>query len=235
MSYLFSNLSKLFLLLFCFFYPIGKGYCYDTIPPARLFMLTDWKLQLPGPEEIKQIPENYFSHYFYGTVDSVVCFQLDAAEKGHTANSEFVRSELRHRKDWAITSSHSLSAKIRVEAKAEANKVTVLQIHGINPDHSNAPPLLRIAFNDHSLYAFIKTDITGANTEKIFLQQFFDSNYIAISILTNNGTLKIYTDNQLRVERDLHFWSYLNYFKIGCYPQVKSGFFKVLCKDVNVQ
>ena len=67
----------------------------DTSPPAQAFDLHGWKLQVPGPLEVKNL-RNYASGYFFLNASREMCFSLDAAEKGTTPNTKYVRSELRH-------------------------------------------------------------------------------------------------------------------------------------------
>src|SRR6516162_1997348 len=77
-----------------FFFIAACAMARDNVP-AIAFDLRQWKLQIPGPKEIKTLT-NYSSPYFHLNADNEMCFHLDAAEKGTTPNSHYVRSELRH-------------------------------------------------------------------------------------------------------------------------------------------
>src|SRR5580700_5642377 len=79
--------------------------------PSTVFDLHEWKLQVPGPKEIKDL-RNYSSDYFHLAANKEMCFHLDAAEKGTTPNTHFVRSELRHLPDWGVGDAHTMSAEV---------------------------------------------------------------------------------------------------------------------------
>ena len=62
-----------------------------------------------------------------------------------TLHAHYVRSELRHLQNWKIGEDRALAGEVRVISHLEPNKITVLQIHSIMDNGSDAPPLLRIA------------------------------------------------------------------------------------------
>ena len=179
------------------------------LAPSNLFNLANCKLQIPGPIDIKDL-KNYSSSYFYLTNDSLMCFNLDASEQGHTTNSEFVRSELRHESNWYASEKHHLKATSKVISDKNDYKVTVLQIHGITPDNKNAPPLLRIAVNNNNLYCFVKSDNRGKNTDKILLKEDVYNRFIKVEILIDNNIMSILVNGQKNYAKDLHFWKYKN-------------------------
>ncbi len=124
----------------------------DAAPPSQVFDLHGWKLQVPGPIEVKDL-RAYSSGYFFLNSSREMCFALDAAEKGTTPNTKYVRSELRHIPNWTVDGTHTLTGEVRVVSHLQPDKLTVLQIHGITAEGDNAPPLLRIAINHGDLYA----------------------------------------------------------------------------------
>jgi hypothetical protein len=196
-------------------------------------MLSLWKLQIPGPEEILDL-QNYSSEYFRITNKNEICFSLNAAEKGATENAKYVRSELRHILNWSISESHALEGEVRVDSNAEPDKVTVAQIHGITQSGENAPPLLRLALNKGILVAFIKTDNSGEKTDSVVLKKNLTGRYFSYKIEVQKGTMKITVDNDLKITRDLNFWKFNNYFKAGCYPQAVKGNVKVYYRKLSV-
>ncbi len=222
-------LFPFYIMFFCSFSLTGDVYK----APSLRFDLKDFKLQIPGPVDIKEL-NNYASQYFYLTTDSLMCFSLDASEQGHTANSSFVRSELRHITNWYASEKHHLKATLKVNSDVQVYKVTVLQIHGITIDNKNAPPLLRIAVNNNNLYCFVKTDNRGDNTEKTLLKEDVYNQFITIEIIVENNQLNIKLNGQNKYSKDLHFWEYKNYFKLGCYPQVHQGIFSIYFKSFEV-
>jgi hypothetical protein len=220
----------------------SKGYT----APGTHFNLEGWKLQIPGPKEVT-IPDldMYASEYFFLNSAKQMCFWIDCADTRHTPNSEYVRSELRHLKNWHINDTAQLSAKIKVDSKANPNKVTVLQIHGIKDgvkdSEDNAPPLLRIALNDGSLRAIIKIDNSFGDEDPHSVENIelgsLDSNSgeINCAIEVHKEHLIISTDGVEKLNRDLSFWKYKNYFKAGCYPQSHHGTVTVMFSKLSVK
>ena len=147
----------------------GSAWAADSAP-ASIFELHNWKLQIPGPVEVKKLT-GYSSDYFHLNAAKEMCFCLDAAEKGTTGHAHYVRSELRHLPNWKTDSTHSLSGEFRVTSKLTPDKVTALQIHGITEQGEDAPPLLRIAVNKGDLVAIIKTDTEGDKVETVVLKK----------------------------------------------------------------
>ena len=202
--------------------------------PSSSFDLKKWKLQIPGPKEVKQL-QGYSSDYFKLSGKSEMCFHVDAAEKGATINAHYVRSELRHMLDWKTTESHSLSGEFRVESHLDPDKITAMQIHGIMPDGSDAPPLLRIAVNKGDLVAMIKTDNDGEQTENVPLKKGLGTNWVKVEIAVKNKQLKITVDGSIKLARSLAFWKYPNYFKAGAYPQATKGTVDVFFRKLKVE
>ena len=202
--------------------------------PSSAYDLKDWKITLPGPVEIRNL-KDYSSKYFALTPAGEMAFHLDASEKGPTANTHFVRSELRHLPNWKATESHALSATVHVSSRLEPDKVTVLQIHGITEDKQNAPPLLRIAVDGGDLNAHIKSDPDGEHTDKILLIKGLGAKSANVEILVEGGQLRIKANGVEKVRRSLAFWPFWNYFKAGCYPQATKGTVDVFISHLQVR
>lgn len=198
------------------------GEAPTNTPPAKAFDLSEWKLQIPGPKEFKDL-KNYASDYFYLNADREMCFRLDASEQGHTKNTKYVRSELRHNLNWKATEKHSLTGEFRVESQLTPDKVTLLQIHGITDAGDNAPPLLRIAVNKGNLYAMLKTSATGESTESNLLKRGVGSSWVKVGINVAANQLSITVDGEEKLHRDISYWKFSNYFKAGLYPQALEG------------
>ena len=179
-----NKIIVVFLFLFKFLF----GDSNLPEPPSKYYDLTNWKLQIPGPKEIKHLNE-YNSNYFHLDADTSICFELDASESGPTKNAHFVRSELRHLLNWEINSNHFLSSKTKISCDSPEYKVTIMQIHGINRDNTDAPPLLRIALVNGNLYSYLKSDTTGNKTEKNLLQSNLYNQYFTTAIKINNSIL----------------------------------------------
>ena len=204
--------------------------------PSTAFDLSEWKITLPGPKEIKDL-EGYSSDYFYLNAEKEMCFQLDASEKGTTPNAKYVRSELRHLPNWRADESRALSAEVRAVSSLDPDKATVMQIHGITEDKKDAPPLLRIALQDGDLWALLKTTSRNEkNTpeEKILLRGALGESFVKIDVRVEGGELSIAVDGEEKVRRNLGFWKFLNYFKAGCYPQATQGVAHVVFRHLAV-
>jgi len=204
--------------------------------PSTAFDLTEWKITLPGPKQIKDL-EGYSSEYFYLNTEKEMCFQLDASEKGATPNAKYVRSELRHLPNWRADESRALSAEVRAASSLDPDKVTVVQIHGITEDQKDAPPLLRIALQDGDLWALLKTTSRNEKNspeEKILLRGALGESFVKIHVRIEGGDLSIAVDGEEKVRRNLGFWKFLNYFKAGCYPQATQGAAHVVFRHLTV-
>jgi hypothetical protein len=203
-------------------------------PPASVFDLRQWKLQVPGPQEVKQLA-GYSSGYFFLNKAREMVFKLDAAEKGTTMNAHYVRSELRHNVNWHIHDSHTLTAEVRAVSHLDPDKVTVLQIHGIQEDGSDAPPLLRVALNGGDLVAMLKPDNEGERTDSILLKKGLLANWVKVEITVKKSQLVITVDGEQKLSQSLAYWKYPNYFKAGCYPQAVQGTAEIFFRKLTVK
>ena len=227
------------ILLVTLFFVLTGGLLWassttNALAPAAVFDLQQWKLDVPGPLEIRELA-GYSSPYFYLTSAREMCFHLDAADKGHTPNTEYVRSELRHLPNWDSKEHHALSAVVRAFSHFSPDKVTLVQIHGMTPQKTNAPPLLRVALNDGDLVAIIKTDSSGHENDSTLLVKGLGSSPVKIAVVVDGGRLKVWANNQLKVDRSLAFWPFLNYFKAGCYPQATHGTGDILFSSLSAR
>lgn len=212
----------------------GSAVGADGAAPAQAFDLKPWKLQVPGPLEVKDL-RSYSSGYFFLNESKEMVFSLDAAEKGTTPNTHYVRSELRHLPNWTVDSNHTLTGEVRVVSHLQPDKLTVLQIHGIQPDGDNAPPLLRIAINHGDLYAAVKAENSGDKTDMVLLKSGVKAGYVKVAIVVKGGQLHIAVDGQEKLVRDLSYWKFSNYFKAGLYPQATKGDAQVYFRSLKVE
>lgn len=230
MSKLFTIPLAAVLLVFCTAFVLQE----DRSAPDTAFDLSKWKLQIPGPKEVKAL-KGYSSSYFFLNAEKEMCFHLDASEKGTTPNTHFVRSELRHAVNWKTGETHRLSGEFRIVSKLMPDKVTALQIHGITEDGGNVPPLLRIAVNNGNLVAAIKVDNEGAKTETVVLKRQVGTRYVKVDITVKGEQLTIAADGETKLARSLAFWKHLNYFKAGGYPQTTEGTVDVYFRKLTAE
>jgi hypothetical protein len=213
---------------------LSGAWTAEATPPAQVFDLHAWKLQVPGPLEIKNL-RSYSSGYFFTTPEREMCFSLDAAEKGTTPNTHYVRSELRHLPNWTVEGNHTLTAEVRAVSHLVPDKVTVLQIHGVTAEGGNEPPLLRIAVNNGDLYADVKADAAGNKTQGVLLKPGVKSDYVKVAVIVRDKQLRITVDGQEKLVRDLSFWKFSNYFKAGLYPQATQGTAQVYFRSLKAE
>ncbi len=225
-------MNKIFLSVFLFFTIVLAHFSVQE-SPSNYHDLKSWKLQIPGPLEVKDL-KGYTSDFFHLDTDKSISFDLDASETGTTSNVIYVRSELRHLANWETNTKHSLSTQTKVSCDIPNYKVTVMQVHGINRNNSDAPVLLRVALVKGDLYAFFKSDNSGVKTDKQLLQANVGNQYFKTEIQIEASKLSIKVNGKECFKKDVSYWTYLNYFKIGCYPQQNTGKFKINIKDITV-
>ena len=202
--------------------------------PARRFDLAGWKLQIPGPRDVFAL-DSYRSRYFQLDADGNMHFRVDCSETGYTPNARYVRSELRHLPEWSVMGHATIAATMRVDSHAVPDKVTVIQIHGIAPSRSNAPPLLRVALDGGDLFAFLKVDAEGTRTDKILLARGVARSWFQCSVTAVRGVLTIAVNGSVRLTRDISYWTYLSYFKAGAYPQANEGSVDVSFRSLSAE
>ncbi len=206
----------------------------EKAAPSSSFSLSQWKLQIPGPKDVKDL-KGYASDYFYLNAGNEMCFHLDAAETGTTPNTKYVRSELRHQLEWDVNAVHTLSGEFRVVSALAPDKVTAMQIHGITADGGNAPPLLRIAMNAGDLVAALMTDSSGKKNEMITLVKQLGARFVKVEIVVGKGQLTVTVDGQPKLTRSLAYWPHGNYFKAGCYPQATQGTADIFFRSLHAE
>ncbi len=204
----------------------------ERSPPAASFDLGRWKLQIPGPKDVRDL-RAYASDYFHLGDAGEMWFHLDASEKGTTPGAKYVRSELRHLPEWGVDETRRLSAEFRVVSALMPDKVTTMQIHGIAPGGSNAPPLLRIAVNAGDLVAALMTDSSGKKNETIPLVKQLGARFVKVDVVVRAGHLSIAVDGQPKLSRSLVYWTHRNYFKAGCYPQATHGTVDIVFRSLT--
>ena len=205
----------------------------DYLAPSTKFTLDTWKLQIPGPLEIKDL-KNYASSHFYLTKEGFMHFHLDAAEKGTTPNTTTVRDELRNLQHWKITENHELSAIIRIKCTITDFKVTIAQIKCTTENDESAPPFLRLAFDGKNLYAYLKENVNSDKATKILLKPDVGDMFVAVNIKVKDKRLIITVDDAEVLSKDVSYWPLNNHFKLGCYPQQTTGIFDVDVKKMVV-
>jgi Alginate lyase len=196
---------------------------FDAAPPSSRFDLGGWKLQVPGPKEIKDLT-GFVGEGFGLDAAGNLAFALDASAGGTTKNSKYPRCELRHLDEWTLDGSvRELHVSVATEPSFDPNVVTVAQIHGIGRNREHVPPLLRIVWDKGQLRAAVKTSSDGKQTQMVELGVGEPTRFHDIRIAAGNNGLQVAIDGHVRIQGDMSFWPWLNYFKTGCYPQANRG------------
>lgn len=225
-----SRTIPLLAALLCFPFALHA----QTEAPSTAFDLTGWKLQIPGPKEIKKLAD-YSSGYFFLNADKQMVFHLDASEPGPTRGTHTVRSELRHLPQWTVDEDHTLAGEFRIESHLTPDKVTTMHIHATRADGGVTAPLLRIAMNKGILIAALKTDADADKTDMVPLKKDIGPGFIAVELAVRKGQLTITVDGEKKVTRDISFWPHSCFFKAGCYPQTTEGTVEVTFRRLTVR
>ena len=212
---------------------MSLSFVQDYIAPSTKFNLTSWKLQIPGPIEIKDL-NGYASPYFYLTSEGFMHFHLDASEKGTTPNATHVRNELRNLQNWKIVETHEFSGIIRVRCNINNFKVTIIQIKCVTDNDDSAPPFLRLAIEGKNLYAHLKENVNSNKATKILLKSDVGSMFFSVNVKVKDKKLRISVDDSEVLSQDVSYWVLNNHFKMGCYPQQSDGVFDIDVKTMVV-
>jgi hypothetical protein len=210
----------------------SKNAAVALLTPDKILTLTGWRLQTPDSAKIDHLT-SFANQYFHVRTApretpaiGVVC-RVNAAVGTPTANSAYVRSELRHMTPFSLTaprSGQSMTFTGRVlEPTAPPTSLTIAQIHSEPSGRYQPPPLLRVYVKSASLYVAIKTDPSGEYTNHVRMESPGAYKPYSVTITNNRGhiTVKI---NSVSRTFNATFWPHLCYFKVGCYPQTVSGY-----------
>ncbi|MFT4171652.1 MAG: polysaccharide lyase family 7 protein [Rhodocyclaceae bacterium] len=207
-------------------------------PPGQNFDLSHWKLQLPDADTT-EIPAStlsagYTSQYFYTDTDGAMTFWAPTTG-ATTQNSHYPRSELREMLDpssskvnWGWQGTHIMKLTGKVVKLPSTGKVIVAQIHAIEEDGTNAPPLVKIVFNTNQLDGQVKSDSSGSGSD---VHNYFTNIAVGdrydVEIRVTNGVAFITVNGDTRsvdfVSMDAGWKNLKYYFKAGNYVQDNSA------------
>jgi len=234
-----------------------------TIVAMPIIDLSHWKVTLPigNPTEVEP-PEilDYASNpilqpYMYDdTTDMSLVFYT--TPNATTTNSSYSRTELREQMvpgsnstNWTFSQGGRLRGELALDeistkSNGDFDRTMVMQIHGrltndqrdlIGENDNNAPPMLKVYWNDNRVRVLRKIlkdvdtpypDIlkTDAWTDEGFwFDEHVNNDKFTIEIIADATSMKvILNDNEELVFDDIHIekWSvFENYFKAGNYLQ----------------
>ncbi len=232
--------------------------CRAPAPPAP--DLSHWKLELPienpsevEPPELARLARNgALKPYFYLKADGTLVFFTRPGRT--TPHSHYARTELREelvpgRTDvnWTLDQGGRLLARIRLyeishDAKGRPHRTIVAQIHGrlsreqrerIGADSYDAPPLLKLYWQDGRVRAFLKVlkNLSADDTEILKKDAWTDEKYtfpapvgpgfFDLAIEARRGRVRVQVNDEVHVFSGLSLkrWPFLSYFKAGNYLQ----------------
>lgn len=241
---------------------IEKSYCsekelLERESPCRLFTSpADWQLQYPsGTEEGGMLLDvlsdgfknKYFSLYKNAEGREYIRFSLDASDKGKSKNGSSVRAEVRHLKEWNMTTKNILSYTFYVTSTDFARaKFTVGQF--LQQCDLKDSPLCRIELENGTITAKVrnymkdgKTTSDNNKTHKYAMGSIKQGQEVSITIEQDKKTLRLYRDGKIMATHTFDSAvesEYENYFKVGAYYQNKDSpkiFSEVFVRNLSVQ
>lgn len=208
-------------------------------PTTGNFDLRQWKITLPtadssgGAAEIMpdEIMAGYASKYFYLDSNGKMTFwvPINGSNLSTTDNSSYPRSELREmigdnaRDDWNWEGHHTMQACLWVAQVPMTKKVIIGQIHSYNN------PLIKLQWENGSVYSLAKRQENGANGDIKTLLATPGTNKFCYTIDSNAGVLNVSVDGGKKstydyVVGDPNWKNQKFYFKAGAYCQEKIGY-----------
>jgi len=241
---------------------IENNYCSDEEldrreSPCRLFTSpADWQLQYPsGTEEGGMLwnvlsdgfKNKYFSLYKNTEGREYIRFSLDASDKGKSKNGSSVRAEVRHLKEWNMTTTNILSYTFYVTSTDFARaKFTVGQF--LQQCDLKDSPLCRIELENGTITAKVrnymkdgKTTSDNNKTHKYAMGGIKQGQEVSITIEQDKKTLRLYRDGKIMATHTFDAAvesEYENYFKVGAYYQNKDSpkiFSEVFVRNLSLQ
>ena len=211
----------------------------------KKFDYSTWKLQLPTANEDKtsvaeikrdELSSGYQSEYFYYNNDGSITFYAPV-DGFKTANTTYCRSELRELIDgehsynnWTLHGTHILNVSEKVTETSSNGRTVVSQIHGINPDGSNGPVLVKVEYDgaNKQVCVLLKTGTyDNAADERHYLKDIeigerFDTTIKVVEgrvfVTVKSGDKKLETSKNF-YEDDPTWDNYNFYYKVGNYVQ----------------
>lgn len=214
-------------IVFLFVLMIVQLFSKEYKAPSEKYSLGAWKFESPTGTNIKEL-NGFSSKYFYLTDDNLMCFDIDS----NNTSTKSLNNEIRHLSNWTVNSNHYLEATMKVTASPKLYKLVVAQIYGINENNVDVAPLLRIMVENGNLYAHIKKN--SQNNDVVLLKENITDNFFTMKLKVENKKIIVSIDGKEVVNRDVGFWNYKNYFKLGAFPQAKIGDFKVSVENFSV-
>lgn len=212
-----------------------------------------WVLQYPSGSAEKgmlsspitqDFKSKYFSIYENESGTKYMRFSLDASDKGKSKNGSSVRAELRHKEEWTLSDSASLSYSFYLTSTDfKTAKFTVGQFlqHCTQKDS----PLCRIELENGKITAKVinyeSDGVTKADgkTHSYDLGTISQKQEVSIKIQTENKVLSLYRDGSLKATHcfaDSVSSNLKNYFKAGIYYQNKDSpkiFSEIFLRDLK--
>lgn len=223
--------------------------------------LNNWKVTLPignptevEPPEILSYASNPILKDFMYNDSTDASLVFNTYPGSTTTNTSYSRTELREQMDpgsnttnWTFAQGGSMKGTLKVDDISKDNagnyhRVIIMQIHGrltdsqrddINEDDNNAPPVLKIYWNDNRVRVLRKVlkDVNTSYPDILKKESWTDEGFwfeenvgfepFTLEIIVSNGIMKIIlNEGEEMIFDDIHIdrWRiFENYFKAGNY------------------
>lgn len=243
--------------------------------------LSHWKVTLPigrptevAPPEILDYANNETLKKFMYNDPNEKALVFYAYPRSSTANSSYSRTELREQMvpgsnstNWTFAQGGRMKGTLRVsdiskDGQGKPHRVIIMQIHGrltnqqrdlIGEDDNNAPPMLKIYWNNGKVRVKTKElkDISASASEMLKTSAWTDDkgytfpekvglDKFTLEVIVSKGKMKIILNGkQSKVYKSIHLqkWGvFENYFKAGNYlaTKDKGAFAKVKYYQLEV-
>ncbi len=233
----------------------------DLVAPSITQVALDhWKLTLPTDKDADGNADeyvypfdyhtnNHISPYLYDSPDGALVFFCSYSGIA-TPNSKYSRTELREQlvpgdntTNWTLDQGGTLSGTLKVPEISTGHRTIIMQIHGrlshaqktlLGTDDSDAPPLLKVYFQDSKIRVARKVLVdenssdlqilektAWVDDEAFYFDQKVNDNTFDLQIIVSSGRMEIKLNEESKVYEDTHLqkWPFENYFKAGNYLQ----------------
>ncbi|MDN5214902.1 polysaccharide lyase family 7 protein [Fulvivirgaceae bacterium BMA12] len=239
--------------------------------------LSTWKLTLPVDENKDGKPDEYVDLTAYRSNGAIAPYMYDGEDGSlvfycqytgiATTNSRYSRTELREQlvagdnaTNWSMKDGGVMKGSLKVGAISSGHRTIVMQIHGrltdkqkevINTSDNDAPPLLKIYFQNNKVRVVRKilVDEHGQGEAILpkkawkddaghYFKEQVDNRTFTLEVIASQGRLEVKLNGVSKVYDDISMqkWPFENYFKAGNYLQSSDSgaFAKVEFYTLNV-
>ena len=238
----------------------GTDAVTDKATNTQSIDLSHWKLTLPVDEDRDGKADEYVDLATYQSNSSIKPYLYDGPNGSlvfycpytgiTTPNSRYPRTELREQLapgdnnvNWTMEKGGAMVGRLKVADISKGHRTIVMQIHGrltkeqkekINAPDNDAPPLLKIFFQNNKIRVvrkiLVNEEIEGEailskeawkDDSDHYFEQELGNKEFTLMVLASRGRLEVRLNDVAKVYEDLSMqrWPFDNYFKAGNYLQ----------------